>query len=212
MWRFILGIYLCFSFASVVYAKSEDNDCKATLKYRLMDDNDDCVVTEKEWWGGEESFRKRDWNSDGVLSGEEVRRGNKETNPYKMSFQELDRDQDNYISSSEWKGSQSKFRKLDRNDDGRLSSQEFSALREKHDKEKKDKRVDQFDVIDENNDDFISRDEWHGNRESFDKLDVNNDGRLTPKEFRRRDSALKGVRPGDPVAELIFDELFERMR
>ena len=43
------------------------------LRFPEMDRDGDGVITRAEWRGSDRSFREHDWNSDGVLSGDEVR-------------------------------------------------------------------------------------------------------------------------------------------
>ncbi len=43
------------------------------MLYADLDRNHDGVITRNEWRGSPSSFRMRDWNGDGVLSGDEVR-------------------------------------------------------------------------------------------------------------------------------------------
>ena len=45
------------------------------IRFREMDDNNDGVITRAEWRGNDRSFAIRDWNNDGILSGDEVRHG-----------------------------------------------------------------------------------------------------------------------------------------
>jgi hypothetical protein len=47
------------------------------IKYRGMDRNSDGVITRGEWRGNGNSFRRHDYNNDGVLSGREVRPGSR---------------------------------------------------------------------------------------------------------------------------------------
>jgi hypothetical protein len=43
-----------------------------TGRFEGMDRNSDGRICRAEWRGSEESFRRHDWNNDGVLSGDEV--------------------------------------------------------------------------------------------------------------------------------------------
>jgi len=45
------------------------------MRYRAMDANSDGIIQRDEWRGAVEAFAQRDWNGDGVLSGDEVRPG-----------------------------------------------------------------------------------------------------------------------------------------
>jgi hypothetical protein len=105
-----------------------------------MDRNNDGVITRQEWRGSDESFRIHDWNGDGILSGDEVRRGARRTGQTSDTvfdlpnanmdidredrFENLDVNQDGRIQQSEWHGSDDGFEWLDRNNDGVLSRTE----------------------------------------------------------------------------------------
>src|SRR5919106_881010 len=45
------------------------------MRFEQLDRNNDGRITRDEWNGNERGFRNRDWNGDGVLSGNEVRAG-----------------------------------------------------------------------------------------------------------------------------------------
>lgn len=108
-----------------------------------MDRNGDGVITREEWRGSTRAFQNRDWNNDGVLSGDEVRpgaqrrsganppdadaqdRGSEMTDWTERGFNSLDRDRDNRITLEEWRFNVDGFRRADHNRDGVLSRAEF---------------------------------------------------------------------------------------
>jgi hypothetical protein len=104
------------------------------------DRNGDGVVTRDEWRGSEQSFRRHDWNDDGVLSGEELRgrasrRSTDRDQPYGSQeyvdrtpgeFARWDDDRDGRITREEWPSSWESFREADRNNDGVLTRDEFN--------------------------------------------------------------------------------------
>jgi Ca2+-binding EF-hand superfamily protein len=110
------------------------------MRFSGMDRNNDGVITRQEWRGSDDSFRVHDWNGDGILSGEEVRRGGRRPgqrsdNVFDLPdenmdidredrFENLDVNQDGRIQASEWHGSEDAFEWLDRNNDGTLSRAE----------------------------------------------------------------------------------------
>lgn len=112
----------------------------AGMRFSGMDRNNDGVITRQEWRGSDDSFRVHDWNNDGILSGDEVRRGARRAgqasdNVFDLSdsnmdidredrFENLDVNRDGRIQQSEWHGSDDAFEWLDRNNDGTLSRTE----------------------------------------------------------------------------------------
>lgn len=46
---------------------------RAAAELTSMDRNSDGVVSREEWTGSEQEFERRDWNHDGMLSGDELR-------------------------------------------------------------------------------------------------------------------------------------------
>ncbi|HET8644461.1 MAG TPA: hypothetical protein VFO85_03155 [Vicinamibacteria bacterium] len=51
------------------------------IRFKGMDRNNDCQISRDEWSGNDTSFRQHDKNSDGVLSGAEVRPGKGKPSP-----------------------------------------------------------------------------------------------------------------------------------
>ncbi len=122
---------------------------KPEIRFHGMDTNGDNVITRAEWRGAPEAFDTRDWNHDGVLSGDEVRPGAARptgvpgahattgrlpgvaagNDPDAPLFAALDRNHDGVLSRAEWNGSEADFRRLDFNHDGVLSPYEFGVGR-----------------------------------------------------------------------------------
>jgi len=167
------------------------------IRFQGMDRDNDGRITRAEWTGSDQSFRVHDWNEDGVLSGDEVRpgarRGQRQTPepdfdtpdreyPFDdwtvRGFNRIDHNRDNRITADEWHFDRESFRRADHNRDGVITRREF--LNE--DVEQDDDREDRFAYLDVNRDNRISRDEWHGMRAAFDRLDDNRDGVLTRAE------------------------------
>jgi hypothetical protein len=88
----------------------------AAARFEGFDTNEDGVIQRGEWRGSDRSFQVHDWNSDGVLSGDEIRNGA----PRPRS--EYDDYSDSY-AFSDW--STDRFNTLDRNRDGRVSRTEW---------------------------------------------------------------------------------------
>lgn len=86
------------------------------IRFADMDTNNDRVISRAEWRGTAREFTAHDWDADGRLSGDEVRR-----------FEDLDRDGNGRVERREWQGSMNTFRTLDANTDGTLSRVELGA-------------------------------------------------------------------------------------
>jgi Ca2+-binding EF-hand superfamily protein len=162
------------------------------LRFQTMDTNNDGRITREEWRGSMQSFRVHDWNSDGVLSGEEVRTGaarprtgdpDYRPNEYVLEdwseqrFTAMDRNRDGRITRAEWYYDFEGFLRADRNRDNVLTRAEF--LNPDFD----DDRGDQFDYLDLDGNNRIEQGEWHGSRQAFQWLDRNSDGVLSRSEM-----------------------------
>ena len=112
-----------------------------------MDDNRDGVITRREWRGNDESFRRHDWNHNGVLSGSELRQAARpvvvhtasrpapvqrttsiRTERDEVLFARRDSNHDGRVTRDEW-GDRSAFNRLDRNHDNVISAYEYGVGR-----------------------------------------------------------------------------------
>jgi len=153
------------------------------MMYVDLDRNHNGQIERNEWRGSPRAFAIRDWNNDGVLSGDEVRvgavppSGSVEADDYNMSaadrFSYLDLNNNGYIDRNEWDGSLDTFYTLDTNNDNRITRAELNRGR----------RVN-FASLDANGDGRISLGEWQWSHRSFDDMDTNKDGVITRNEFR----------------------------
>jgi len=113
------------------------------IRFQEMDRNHDRVITRAEWQGSDQSFRQRDWNGDGILSGNEVRLDPGERAGVRDSyardygfdwspreFGALDRNHDGRIALKEWRVDRALFRRADRNRDNFVSRVEFNRMRQ----------------------------------------------------------------------------------
>jgi hypothetical protein len=153
------------------------------MRYADLDRNHNGMIEKNDWRGSPRSFSIRDWNNDGVLSGDEVRvgalppAGSVEADDYNMSptdrFSYLDYDNNGYVERKEWDGSLDTFYDLDRNGDNRITREELNRGRRSN-----------FATLDANGDSRISLGEWQWSHRSFDDMDTNKDGVITRDEFR----------------------------
>lgn len=165
------------------------------MRFAGMDRNNDGVIARGEWNGSRESFIVHDWNGDDVLSGDEVRVGGRRAvqrdeddfNPAapgrlnswtEATFNNLDRNRDGRVSSSEWYYDAESFVRADRNRDGALARNEFLGTVDAMD----DDRNDRFENLDGNRNGRIERAEWHGSDDAFEWLDHNRDNVLSRAE------------------------------
>ncbi|HKH44079.1 MAG TPA: hypothetical protein VKM72_05380 [Thermoanaerobaculia bacterium] len=168
------------------------DDDDANLRFEGMDTNRDGRVTRSEWRGNDRSFDNHDWNRDGVLSGNELRPGqnrgqNRENRTWNDTwnerFERLDRNNNGYISTSEWTRDQRLFDRLDVNNDNRLSRSELMSLA----RQRQASWDQQFTEMDVNRDGRLSRREWQRDDDLFERLDRNNDGYIVRTELVSRD-------------------------
>jgi Ca2+-binding EF-hand superfamily protein len=156
-------------------------------QYRAWDRNNDGVITRAEWRGPVQEFRERDWNSDGVLSGNEVwndawESGSQDT-PDMNTFTSLDRNRNGRLSRGEWRGVRETFVRVDRNRDNQISREEFLNANAGYAADE----VTNFDALDIDYSERVERDEWKGTRPAFNRLDTNRDGALTRRELASGD-------------------------
>lgn len=177
--------------ASAEPAQTRQAQPRETIRWRAMDKDRDGRITREEWTGTARSFRVHDWNSDGVLSGNELRTGGardrsdvdyEEARRWEFSdwtetgFGTLDHNGDARISRTEWHYDVETFRRADRNRDGVLTRAEFVT------DSTDDDRGDRFDDLDANRNGRIERSEWHGSADAFAWLDRDKDRILSRRE------------------------------
>ena len=156
------------------------------MRFAEMDANGDGRITRQEWRGSARSFDVHDWNNDGVLSGDEVRIGGvpnrsgvapDEFNDWSQErFRWLDTNRDNRVTRAEWRYDAEDFFRVDRNGDNVLTLREFLVG------DVDDDRGDRFADLDIDNNNRLSRNEWHGSLTAFTWLDRNRDGELSRSE------------------------------
>jgi Ca2+-binding EF-hand superfamily protein len=164
---------------------ASDTPSDAQLEFAKLDLNKDGKISQLEWNGTPETFKRLDDNHDGVLGPKEFASGTPSApgapSDAQLQFAKLDVNKDGKISQLEWNSDPASFKYLDANHDGVLGPKEFSgevqsvqsALRPT------------FGTLDVNKDGKISSAEWKGDAQSFSRLDVNRDGWLSPQEYAR---------------------------
>jgi hypothetical protein len=130
-------------------AKAKASTDESGLKFQGVDRDNDGVITRAEWRGSDMSFANRDWNRDGVLSGDEMKPGavrpavrrsaaipsTPRTTPAPRSgpdpdgpvFARLDANHDGVLTRTEWPDD--RFSGVDFNGDGVLSAYEYGVGR-----------------------------------------------------------------------------------
>ena len=184
----ILAVLLA---APVVAEARQPRQAEERMRFRGMDRNNDGIITRAEWRGSDQSFGVHDWNGDGRLSGDEVRRGAARRRGdvdydeadrgqfddwTDAGFRGLDHDRNDRISREEWHYDRESFTRADRDGDGVLSRREFLNA------DSDDDRCDRFDYLDANRNGRVERSEWHGSDDAFEWLDRDRDGRLSRTE------------------------------
>jgi Ca2+-binding EF-hand superfamily protein len=190
---FVTAIWMGFAGVALTAgsAGAGEQQRGAQMRFQGMDENRDGRIARGEWRGSDQSFRRHDWNGDGVLSGDEVRPGASRQaveedydqtrrpefrNWTERGFTNLDRNRDGRIQRTEWFYDREGFIRADVDDDGVLTRAEFLGSDVDADRE------DRFEYLDANNNGRVERSEWHASRDAFEWLDRNDDGVLSRTE------------------------------
>ena len=201
-----MRIPLKLGVAAVVLASA--TTASAQMRYESMDSDRDGTITRSEWRGTDRAFRNEDWNGDGVLSGDEVRRGARRQNwsqdwnrdgrvdnldnQITQRYRGYDMNSDNRVGRSEWPGDARLFTRLDTNRDGYVTIQEYTrgsgfVL------DAQGGPSYRFSNIDMNNDGWVTRSEWNMGDSDFNRLDLNRDNRISRFEFENNTAAYPDV-------------------
>jgi Ca2+-binding EF-hand superfamily protein len=178
-----------------------------------LDLNADSSLSRSEWYGQPAAFDRVDRNDDG-RSGVEEFRNLPEADDRQEQFYGRDTNSDGVLSRREWADQGAAFHRVDLNDDGVVSLREFLAAP----RTGNDSQEARFDALDRNGDQVLTRAEWRDapaftqadrNRNnqvslwefsnsaateptqlSFDEMDRNNDGMISPREWRAEPGAF----------------------
>jgi Ca2+-binding EF-hand superfamily protein len=148
--------------------------------FNYLDTNRDGLISRTEFPADTALFNRLDTNRNGYLSQTEARAFARsgEARQLATEYRDLDRNRDNVISRSEWRGDYAAFDRLDRNRDGVLSQADRYASAPTN-------QPTRFNGLDRNHDGLVTRSEWRGNDTSFRNQDRNRDGVLSGTELRR---------------------------
>ena len=149
------------------------------------DVNRDGVVSEREWRGNMDEFRRLDRNGDGVLSGTEIpgyvgsprgnRTGQNDRTGNGDLVDKLDRNRNGVVEGYEWPYNKQVFHDLDKNEDSVLEPNELRNMSSTT-----------LQQLDRNGDGKIDANEWPGGFAEFDQLDANRDGKISSDEYFQR--------------------------
>jgi Ca2+-binding EF-hand superfamily protein len=176
-------------------------EAQTQTRFPGMDRNNDGRITREEWRGSDRSFQNHDWNSDGVLAGDEIRPGAQRNSNWETAdhdpnrferniswtesgFSNLDHNRDGRLTTNEWHYDLETFRRIDRDRNNAVSRSEFIGAASNDD------RGDNFDDLDWNNNGTVERSEWHGGLDEFRWLDRNSDGVLSRFEVAGADNSF----------------------
>jgi Ca2+-binding EF-hand superfamily protein len=145
-----------------------------------IDANNDGAITRNEWNMGSSDFNRLDINRDNRISRFEFERSPVGSyNRYSPAqFNGFDSNRDGWLTRSESRMSGTDFDRLDSNRDNRISRFEFENAASEVGPD-----YDRFDVVDINNDGWLTRSEWRGSEAGFTRLDRNRDNRLSRNEY-----------------------------
>ena len=154
------------------------NQDETSETFASLDRNGDGRVTRREWRGNQATFLHADRNGDNLVSRLEFRNYNNVAQAADLSdFDLLDADGSGRIERDEWSGTRAAFSRMDRNGDGVLNRRELQS------NDVVPVGVDEFDLLDYNNNGVVSRGEWRDGVASFNRYDVNRDGVVSRREY-----------------------------
>ena len=164
---------------------------KSPQRFRGYDMNGDSRVGRSEWPGDGRLFTRLDANRDGYLSMQEYSQGGGFTldslGGASYRFSNIDVNGDGLVTRNEWNMNSADFTRLDVNRDNRISRFEFeNDTAAYHDHRYS---AAQFNAFDMNRDGWLTRAESGMRTGEFDRLDSNRDNRVSRFEFENGSTA-----------------------
>ncbi len=171
-------------------------DTRARARNSLNFDQDkNGVVSEEEYPGDRNVFRKADRDRDGSLEWKELLRladselddiRKRMKNPTRYEMMNLfDLNYDRKVTSNEYDGPTKAFKKYDTNNDGTVGYYEVYPDRMEREMPKpKPEDLNVLKAMDQNDDGRVSRKEWKGTASAWRRLDRNDDGWITLADAR----------------------------
>jgi hypothetical protein len=160
-------------------------DNQIAQRYRGYDMNSDNRVTRSEWPGDARLFTRLDTNRDGSLTMQEYTQGGgfslDALGGPAYRFTNIDANNDGWVTRNEWQIGNADFDRLDINRDNRISRFEFENDTASYNDYRNSPRA--FTSIDSNRDGWLTRSESRMTNAQFDRIDSNNDNRLSRFEF-----------------------------
>ena len=166
-------------------------DNQIAQRFRGYDMNSDSRVGRSEWPGDARLFTRLDANRDGYLSMQEYSQGGGFTldslGGASYRFSNIDANGDGLITRNEWNMNSADFNRLDVNRDNRISRFEFENDTAAYNDHRYSAA--QFNAFDANRDGWLTRAESSMRTGEFDRLDRNRDNRVSRFEFENGSTA-----------------------
>jgi len=166
-------------------------DSQIAERFRGYDMNSDDRVARSEWPGDGRLFARLDANRDGYLSVQEYTQGGgfnlDALGGPSSRFSSIDSNSDGLVTRNEWNMSNADFTRLDVNRDNRISRFEFDNETAADNGDSYSAA--QFNAFDANRDGWLTRAESGMRTGEFDRLDSNRDNRVSRFEFENGSTA-----------------------
>jgi len=147
------------------------------FRFSNIDANNDGWVTRNEWTMTNADFDRLDINRDNRISRFEFENDTASYDDFRQ-FTSYDANRDGWLTRAESRMSNVQFDQFDTNNDNRISRFEFENATDDSSSD-----FDRFEIVDRNNDGWLTRSEWRGSEAGFTRLDTNRDNRLSRNEY-----------------------------